>query len=104
MPLLRTTININDALLAELRKQASESGRPFRQVLEETLQRGLAKSASRPRKVRIQPAPVGVKPAYQGMSMNQLFDLLEQGATLYSNDRDVDRFPGVRRVNPLDRS
>lgn len=26
---------------------------------------------------------------------------LEHSATIYSNDRDFDRFPGVKRVNPL---
>lgn len=29
---------------------------------------------------------------------------LEHSATIYSNDRDFDRFGGVRRVNPLERN
>lgn len=74
---MRTTLNISDATLAEVRALAAESNRPLREVLEETLQRGLAANRSRRKRVKIEPANVGIKPAYQGMSMNQLYDQLE---------------------------
>ena len=74
---MRTTIDINDALIGELRRKAAESGRPFRQVLEETLQRGLAAKSGSGKPVRVPTYPVGVKPAYRGVSMNQLYDQLE---------------------------
>ena len=74
---MRTTININDALITELRRKAAESGRPFRQVLEETLQRGLAANSGARKPARVPTYPVGVKPAYRGVSMNQLYDQLE---------------------------
>lgn len=75
---MRTTININDAILRELRERARQRGRPFREVVEETLKSGMAVD-SRPRRrtVRIQTHGVGVKAAYRGMSMNQLYDQLE---------------------------
>ena len=74
---MRTTININDALISELRRKAAESGRPFRQVLEETLQRGLAAKPGSRRPAHVPTFPVGVKAAYRGVSMNQLYDQLE---------------------------
>lgn len=74
---MRTTINISDALLAELRRKAAESRRPFRQIVEETLQLGLAASPESRRLVRLPTYPVGVKAAYRGVSMNQLYDQLE---------------------------
>ncbi len=74
---MRTTLNISDATLAEVRALAAESNRPLREILEETLQRGLAANRSRRKRVKIEPANVGIKPAYQGMSMNQLYDQLE---------------------------
>lgn len=73
---MRTTININDALLDELRRKASKENRTFRQTLEETLHRGLSSEAS-PAPIRIQTASVGVKSPYAQLSMNQLYDQLE---------------------------
>ena len=79
---MRTPIDINDALLRELRSLALQQGRPFRAVLEEMLQRGLAGTAPRKRRapVRIKPLPLGMRPAVQGMSLNQVYDQLEAEA------------------------
>jgi hypothetical protein len=75
---MRTTIDISDGILSELRERARQRKRPFREILEETIQRGLSASATPPTKpVRIQTHRVGVKPAYQGLSMNQLYDQIE---------------------------
>jgi len=75
---MRTTINISDGILSELRELARQRRRPFREILEETIQRGLG-SAQQParKRVRIQTHPIGIKPAYQGLSLNQLYDQLE---------------------------
>lgn len=76
---MRTTVDINDALLKELRRIADEARRPFRAVLEETLQRGLAagRGRTRRRKVSIEPHPLGLKPAIAAMSLNQVWDQIE---------------------------
>ncbi len=47
---MRTTIDLDDRLLREAKKQAAERGVPLRQIIEECLARGLA-----PR--RREPAP-----------------------------------------------
>ncbi|MEJ2076789.1 MAG: DUF2191 domain-containing protein [Acidobacteriota bacterium] len=48
---MRTTLTIEDQLAAELKKRAFESGRSFKEVVNESLRRGL--SAER----RIRPSP-----------------------------------------------
>jgi len=74
---MRTTIDINDALLKELRSIAARDQRPFRAVLEETLQRGLAGSKRRRSPVRIKPLALGLRPAVEVISLNQVYDQLE---------------------------
>jgi len=75
---VRTTINISDGILSELHERARQRRRPFREILEETLQRGLSASPpSSVKQVSIQTHHLGIKPAYQGVSMNQLYDQIE---------------------------
>ena len=76
---MRTTINISDGLLEEVRELARQRNRPFREVLEEVLQRGLSDVTAPRERVRILTYPVGIKPAYRGQSMNQLYDQIEAG-------------------------
>ena len=79
MRFMRTTLNISDGLLEELRQRARQEKRPMTKVVEDTLRRGLSPtvepSVQDARKVRTY--KVGIKPAYRGMSMNQLYDQLE---------------------------
>ncbi|MDD9985502.1 MAG: hypothetical protein OXQ31_04435 [Spirochaetaceae bacterium] len=76
---MRTTVNINDAILRELRERARLEERPFRDVLEHTLQVGLARldtpAPSTP--FRVKAHALGIKPGFRGMSMNQLYDQIE---------------------------
>lgn len=75
---MRTTINISDGILTELHERARQRRRPFREILEETIQRGLsATPPSSVQPVNIQTHRVGIKPAYQGLSLNQLYDQIE---------------------------
>ena len=46
---MRTTLTIDDALLRQLRQRALDSGRPFKQVVNDTLRAGLAGSHSHQR-------------------------------------------------------
>ena len=46
---MRTTLTIDDGLLRQLRQKALDSGKPFKQVVNETLRAGLAQPAPRPR-------------------------------------------------------
>ena len=75
---MRTTINISDGILSELRERARQRGRPFREIVEETIQRGLgAMPPCSPKAVTFQTHRIGMKPAYQGLSINQLYYQIE---------------------------
>lgn len=76
---VRTTINISDGILAEVRELARQRRRPFREVLEETVQRGLSAGEAPRKRIRLLTHRVGIKPAYGGVSMNQLYDQIEAG-------------------------
>lgn len=82
MLFMRTTFDINDALLEELREQSRLRKQSMRRVLEDTLRRGLAAPVTPDHPVRLTTFPIGIKPAYQGMSMNQLYDQVESEDTL----------------------
>ncbi|MBA2430863.1 MAG: type II toxin-antitoxin system VapB family antitoxin [Chthoniobacterales bacterium] len=86
---MRTTLSINDALLAEVRRRAGKSGRAVREVLEETIARGLAATEKRPgaARVRIRPRALGLKAVYRQMSLNQLYDQLEAEGTAAKRPR-----------------
>jgi plasmid stability protein len=79
---MRTTLNISDALLAELRVRAHETGRAMNATIEEVLQRGLAADTQPRKAAKPKTFKVGIKPAYLGMSMNQIYDQLEAEDTL----------------------
>lgn len=76
---MRTTVDISDAVLAELRAKASAEGRSIKLVIEETLQLGLAERRKRSGRFRVKPLNPGIKAAFRAVSMNQLYDQLEAG-------------------------
>ena len=57
---MRTTLTIDDSLASELKKRALETGKPFKEVVNETLLAGLQQKAVRkPRAYRLKPASLG---------------------------------------------
>lgn len=76
---MRTTFDINDAILQKLRAQATSTQTPLRRVLHEVLQIGLRQLQSPPqlRKFRVEAHDLKMKPAFRSQSMNQLYDQLE---------------------------
>lgn len=58
---------------------AKASGHPFKRVLNDGLMLGLAmlNKPSKRARVRIKAHPLGIKPGFSGVSMNQLYDQLE---------------------------
>ncbi|MDT8439922.1 MAG: hypothetical protein RQ729_13035 [Wenzhouxiangellaceae bacterium] len=58
---MRTTLTIDDSLAELLKKQAWETGKPFKQVVNEALRAGLEHSgaARSPRPYRVEPASMG---------------------------------------------
>ncbi len=57
---MRTTLTIDDQLIAALKETARRSGKPFKQVANEALRAGLRELARpTPRPYRLQPAGMG---------------------------------------------
>jgi Arc/MetJ family transcription regulator len=77
---MRTTLTLDDDLVARLRKLAHVRGTSFKAVVNETLRRGLtspAASPRRPRRVRLDTFSSAFRPGVDPERLNQLVDDLE---------------------------
>ena len=81
---MRTTINIDDALLAEARQAAARTGRSLTAVVEDALRESLHRRAHTDR--RVVELPVfgegGVLPGVDLDDSAALLDLMDDGATV----------------------
>ena len=77
--IMRTTVKINDVILRELREVSETSGQSFRATVEQSLEIGLArmKAPAKQGRFRVRSHRLGLKPRFQGISLNQLYDRLE---------------------------
>ncbi len=65
---MRTTLTIDDTLAARLKQQAFESGKPFKQVVNDVLRAGLESSATAAsaRLYQLEPASLGApRPGFE---------------------------------------
>lgn len=75
---MRTTLTLDDDLAGILQKRSRELGKPFREIVNATLRRGLSTSENLPRpKVTVRPHDFGPSPALDFDRLNQLVDELE---------------------------
>jgi hypothetical protein len=74
---MRTTLTLDDDVAAKLKAESRRAGRPFREIVNETLRRGLASQrAAGPRKpFKVKARDLGLKP---GLSLDNVAELLEQ--------------------------
>ena len=75
---MRTTLTLDDDVAAKLTAEARRAGRPFREVVNETLRRGLVapRPSSRRPPFQVQARDLGaLKP---GLSLDNIGDLLER--------------------------
>lgn len=73
---MRTTLNIEDRIVQELRDQARRTGRPFKQVVNEALRAGLIKlEEPEPEPYRLKPASLG--PPRFGVDLDKALALAE---------------------------
>ena len=75
---MRTTLTLDDDLAAALKEQARLLDKPFKQVVNDALRRGMAPAPreDRPR-FRIKPHHSGFAPGVDPLRLNQLYDQLE---------------------------
>jgi hypothetical protein len=75
---MRTTLTLDDDVAAKLKVESRRAGRPFREIVNETLRRGLAsrRLTSRRQPFRIEARDLGnLKP---GLSLDNVAELIEQ--------------------------
>ncbi len=80
-------MDINDALLRELRRKAGSEGCSFKQMIEDVLHRGLGRESGASKRIKLPVFPVGLKPAYRAANLNQIYDQLEAEATARVADK-----------------
>ena len=75
---MRTTLTLDDDVAAKLKGEARRAGRSFREIVNETLRRGLAmrRSTAKRQPFRVEARDLGdLKP---GLSLDNIADLIEQ--------------------------
>lgn len=80
MLLMRTTLTLDDDVERELREAARRSGRPFKEIVNEALRRGLLAGSSparRSSRFRVRPTACGFRAGIDLTKLNQLLDDLE---------------------------
>jgi hypothetical protein len=75
---MRTTVTLEDDVAAKLQALSRRSGRPFKEVINETLRRGLASAgaARRAAPFKVQARDLGAR--RPGLNFDSVADLLEQ--------------------------
>jgi hypothetical protein len=78
---VRTTLTLDDDLAAELDRAARGSGRSFKEVVNETIRRGLSVGDRPPipaqQVFQVEPEPCGFLPGIDPLRLNQFVDELE---------------------------
>ncbi len=77
---MRTTLTIEDRIARHLKQIAHQSGKPFKVVVNETLQAGLAASQERPKPKRYRIRPISLGGVRPGIDLDRalaLADVLE---------------------------
>ena len=74
---MRTTLTIDPDVEKLLEQEAQRSRKPFKQVVNEALRRGLTRTTVRPRKVVLKVHDSRLRPGYDPGSFNALADELE---------------------------
>jgi hypothetical protein len=75
---MRTTLTLDEDVAAKLKAEARRAGRPFREIVNETLRRGLAsrRATAKPQILRIAARDLGnLRP---GLSLDDVVGLIEQ--------------------------
>jgi hypothetical protein len=86
---VRTTLTIDDDLAGVLQRRSAESGKSFKQVVNDALRRGLAERLEQtPSKVAVRPHDFGPSPGLDFDRLNQLADELEVQNYLTKAARD----------------
>jgi len=73
----RTTLTIDDQLLRELKKKASEEGRTLQAVTNDLLRRSLTPTPTKPFRLRLRGWKASEQPGVDLLDRDALFDLMD---------------------------
>jgi hypothetical protein len=74
----RTTLTIEDDIAERLQKEARRTGKPFKEVVNEALRRGLARGPDERRKpFRVHARKLGLRPGFELDDVEGLIERLE---------------------------
>lgn len=73
----RTTLDIDDGLLRELKKKAASQGRTLQAVVNEYLKRAAAAPAGPPYRLQLEGWRAELRPGVDLFDRDQLFDLMD---------------------------
>ena len=73
----RTTLTVDDQLLRELKKKASEEGRTLQAVMNDLLRRSLVAGPSNPYRFRLRGWKAVEQPGVDLLDRDSLFDLMD---------------------------
>ena len=83
---MRTTLTLDDDLAEVLKQRARQLDQPFKQVVNETLRRGLSPGTCEPLPTyRVKPHQSGFRPGIDPLRLNQLNDALQADALAQQN-------------------
>ena len=87
---MRTTLTLEDDLAAVLKERASESGRSFKEVVNQTIRQGLGqRDVGRGDPPRTKPHHFGFRPGIDLDKLNHLVDELEAEAFVARHERET---------------
>lgn len=73
---MRTTLTLDDDVAAKLRAEARKSGRPFKDIVNESLRRGLT---VQPRRASLPPFEIKARPwGKPGFRYDRVWEIIEQ--------------------------
>jgi hypothetical protein len=74
---MRTTLTLDDDVAAKLKAESRRAGKPFREIVNDTLRRGLAsrRATAQRQPFKIVARDLGLK---QGLSLDNVWELIEQ--------------------------
>jgi hypothetical protein len=79
---MRTTLTLDPDVAQLLKDEAHRQRKPFRQVVNEAIRRGLTQPAAKTRRYRVRPHKTSLKPGIDAGAFNKLADELEDEAIL----------------------
>ncbi len=75
---MRTTLTLDDDVAAKLRAETRRSGKPFRDVVNETMRRGLAKPRTVVKRRAFEVTARDLGELRPGLSLDNIGELIEQ--------------------------